>query len=557
MPAASYQLLALPPGAYDVKVELSGFRTAVRQQVTLAVDSSSKLDMTLQIGSLSETVNVTTEVSPLNTTDASLGNVITGQQVRTLPLEANNVVGLLSLQPGAVYIPNSATTDARTGAVQNIDPRSGAVSGSRADQSNVTLDGIDVNDPQFGTAYSSAVRVTLDSLQEFRVSTSNYGADSGRSSGAQVSLVTKSGTNDYHGAANWVQRNTRFSSNDYFLKLSQLQSGEPSVPPKLDKKIFGGALGGPVKKDRLFFFGNYERLTEDSESPVLRNIPSMSMRDGVLIYQCADPAACPATSVQGFSASHDVPAGHHGMTPAELATVDPLGIGPSKSVSDYFSQFPTPNDPGIDGLNLVGYRFAAPLNNAFNTYIGRADFRASPSQTLFGRANFQDDTIVSVPQYPGEAANTTRTVTSRGFAFGWDSVLSSSMVNTFRYGLTQINEKIGGLANRRAGGLPQHRRDRGADGHQLTRHPDQRHRRRHVVDQGIAHLQVRRHRALHARRQLEQLELVPHPAGQRIMGGTASARPTCPARHARSRRVRRATRCRRLPNRAPRPTATR
>ena len=255
-----YQLLALPPGAYDVKVELSGFRTAVRQQVTLAVDSSSKLDMTLQIGSLSETVNVTTEVSPLNTTDASLGNVITGQQVRTLPLEANNVVGLLSLQPGAVYIPNSATTDARTGAVLNIDPRSGAVSGSRADQSNVTLDGIDVNDPQFGTAYSSAVRVTLDSLQEFRVSTSNYGADSGRSSGAQVSLVTKSGTNDYHGAANWVQRNTRFSSNDYFLKLSQLQSGEPSVPPKLDKKIFGGSLGGPVKKDRLFFFGNYERL---------------------------------------------------------------------------------------------------------------------------------------------------------------------------------------------------------------------------------------------------------------------------------------------------------
>jgi hypothetical protein len=442
----TYQLLALPPGTYDVKVELSGFRTAVRQQVTLAVDSSSKLDMTLQIGSLSETVNVTTEVSPLNTTDASLGNVITGQQVRTLPLEANNVVGLLSLQPGAVYIPNSATTDARTGAVLNIDPRSGSVSGSRADQSNVTLDGIDVNDPQFGTAYSSAVRVTLDSLQEFRVSTSNYGADSGRSSGAQVSLVTKSGTNDYHGAANWVQRNTRFSSNDYFLKLSQLQSGEPSVPPKLDKKIFGGALGGPVKKDRLFFFGNYERLTEDSESPVLRNIPSMSMRDGVLIYQCADPAACPATNVQGFSASHDVPAGHHGMTPAELASVDPLGIGPSKPVSDYFSQFPTPNDPGIDGLNLMGYRFAAPLNNAFNTYIGRADFRASGSQTLFGRANFQDDTIVSVPAYPGQPANTTRTVSSRGFAFGWDSVLSSSMVNTFRYGLTQINEKIGGLA---------------------------------------------------------------------------------------------------------------
>src|SRR4051812_35221105 len=268
--AGVYQLLALPPGTYDVKVELTGFRTAIRQQVALAVDSSSKLDLTMQIGSLSETVNVTSEVSALNTTDASLGNVITGQQVRTLPLEANNVVGLLSLQPGAVYVPNSATTDARTGAVLNIDPRSGAVSGSRADQSNVTLDGIDVNDPQFGTAYSSAVRVTLDSLQEFRVSTSNYGADAGRSSGAQVSLVTKSGSNDLHGTGNWVQRSTHFSSNDYFLKLSQLQAGEEDKAPKLDKTIWGGSLGGPVFKDKLFFFGNYERLGEDSETPVLR-----------------------------------------------------------------------------------------------------------------------------------------------------------------------------------------------------------------------------------------------------------------------------------------------
>ena len=214
-------------GSTTSKYELSGFRTAVRQQVQLAVDSASKLDIVAADRCASaKWCNVTAEVSHINTTDASIGNTISGEQVRNLPLEANNVVGLLSLQPGAVYVPNAAVTDSRTGAVLSIDPRSGAVSGGRADQSNVTLDGIDVNDPQFGTAYSSAVRVTLDSLQEFRVSTSNYGADTGRSSGAQVSLVTRSGTNDWHGSANWVQRNTRFSSNDYFLKLSQLQAGE-------------------------------------------------------------------------------------------------------------------------------------------------------------------------------------------------------------------------------------------------------------------------------------------------------------------------------------------
>jgi Carboxypeptidase regulatory-like domain/TonB dependent receptor len=443
--SGTYQLLALPPGDYQVKFELSGFRTAVHDKVTLQVDVASKLDVPLEIGSLSETVNVTAEVAPLNTTDASLGNVITGQQVRALPLEANNVVGLLSLQPGAVYIPNSAMTDAMTGEVLNIDARSGAVSGGRADQSNVTLDGIDVNDPQFGTAYNSAVRVTLDSLQEFRVSTSNYGADSGRSSGAQVSLVTRSGTNDFHGAANWVQRDTRFSSNEYFLKLSQLQAGEESKAPKLDKRIYGGAFGGPIRKDRLFFFGNYERLTEDSETPVLRNIPSLSLRDGVLLYPCADPGQCPATSVNGFTNTHAVPAGYHGMTPAELASVDPLGIGPSQLVSEYFKQYPEPNDPGIDGVNLVGYRFAAPVNNAFNTYIGRVDYRHSNAHTFFGRFNVQDDSIASVPQFLGAPPNTTREVTSRGVALGWDAVLSPSMINTFRYGLTRIEENIAGL----------------------------------------------------------------------------------------------------------------
>src|SRR6185436_20803161 len=100
-------------------------------------------------------------------------------------------------------------------------PRSGAVSGSRADQSNITLDGIDVNDPQFGTAYSSALRMTLDSLQEFRVTTSNYGAEAGRSSGPQVSLITRSGTNQFDGSGYWTFRRTSTSTNEYFLELSQ------------------------------------------------------------------------------------------------------------------------------------------------------------------------------------------------------------------------------------------------------------------------------------------------------------------------------------------------
>jgi carboxypeptidase family protein len=425
----NYQFLALPPGLYSVKVELTGFRTATRDGIELPVDVRTKMDVPMEIGAQTETIEVHSVVSPLNTTDASLGNVITSRQVAALPLEARNVVGLLSLQPGAVYLPNTA----------NTDPRSGSISGSKADQSNVTMDGVDVNDPQYGTAYTSALRMTTDALQEFRVTTSNYGADTGRSSAAQVSLVTKSGTNDFHGSGTYLGRQTKFSSKEYFLGLA----GQDKA--KLDKKIFGGAVGGPILKDKLFFFGNYERLQESSETPVNRAVPSDSMRDGVLIYGCADPGECPATSVQGFTGSHAVPAGYHGMTPAELTAVDPLHLGPSQPALGIFSQYPSPNDPGLDGYNIVGYRFASPIENRFNTYIGRIDYRHSAGQSFFGRFNFQDDAVAEAQQFPGQAPNNTQKVTSHGFALGHDWVLSSNKINTIRYGFTNIIEDSIGL----------------------------------------------------------------------------------------------------------------
>ena len=221
---------------------MTGFKTYIRENVPLRVDSTTQLDAVLPVGALAETVTVIEATPIINTTDASLGNSMTQLQIQQLPLEARNPVGLLSLQTGAVYLPTN-------------DQRSGAVSGARSDQSNVTLDGIDVNDAQWSYAYNTVLRVTPESLQEFRVSTSNYSADLGRSSAAQVSLVTKSGTNNFNGAGYWSHRNTNWSSNEYFLKRSQLAQGLPSQAPKLDKHSFGGALGGPIVRNRFFFFG--------------------------------------------------------------------------------------------------------------------------------------------------------------------------------------------------------------------------------------------------------------------------------------------------------------
>ena len=133
---------------------------------------------------------------------------------------------------------------------------------------------MDVNDQSNGYAFTSVLPTTLDSVQEFRVTTSNYNADQGTGSGAQVSLVTKSGTNGFHGSLYEYLRNTITSANDYFIKLAELQSGEPNTPPKLIRNNFGGFLGGPIQKERLFFFVNYEGHRQREAQSVVRIVPS-------------------------------------------------------------------------------------------------------------------------------------------------------------------------------------------------------------------------------------------------------------------------------------------
>src|SRR5688500_8164444 len=230
-----YLFSAVPPGTYHIEVEVSGFKKASVTNLQAQVDTPSDVNVQLEVGNVSETVTVSSSAeAPLNTTDATIGNTFESRRISELPLNARNVVGLLSLQPGVT--------------------RGGSVNGGRADQANITLDGVDVNEQQRGIdavndeAFASVLRVTPDSVQEFRVITTNANADQGRSSGAQVSLVTKSGTNDWHGLLYEYHRNTITSANDFF-------NNKAGVPrPQLLRNIFGGSLGGPIKRDRAFFF---------------------------------------------------------------------------------------------------------------------------------------------------------------------------------------------------------------------------------------------------------------------------------------------------------------
>lgn len=182
---------------------------------------------------------------------------------------------LLTLQAGVVYTGNRPDIN------RDNDTRSGAVNGARSDRSNVTLDGVDVNDQGNGYAFTSVLPVTLDSVEEFRVTTTNYNADEGRSSGAQVSLVTKSGTNHFHGSLYEYNRNTATSANDWFLKGSEALNGLSNTPPKLIRNIYGGSFGGPLVKDRLFFFANYEGTRQREENSVVRVVPSLGLTNAV------------------------------------------------------------------------------------------------------------------------------------------------------------------------------------------------------------------------------------------------------------------------------------
>ena len=189
----------------------------------LLVNLPTTVNVVLEVGTAAETVEVSAQAQALNTTDASLGNAFNENQVKELPLEGRNVPDLLSLQPGVAYTGNR--TD-----VPTWDTRSGAVNGARSDQSNVTVDGIQVND-QGGHAFTSVLPVTLDSVEEFRVTTSNYNADQGSTSGAQVALVTKSGTDNFHGSAYEYLRNTYTSANDYFVKAGRSTTAKPTELP--------------------------------------------------------------------------------------------------------------------------------------------------------------------------------------------------------------------------------------------------------------------------------------------------------------------------------------
>jgi hypothetical protein len=405
----AYKFPQVPPGPYKVEAQLPGFSTRVAN-VKLQVGQPETLNLELAVGQATDVVSVTAETTTINTQDATLGNPFTEKQVIELPLQTRNVVALLSVEPGVAS--------------------SGQVLGARPDQNNVTLDGANVNDNRGSDGFNSVLQIPLDSVQEFRTTIAGQGADLGHTSGGQVSIVTKSGTNTFHGSLYEYNRNTDFEANDWFSNRAHV------ARPALIRNQYGASFGGPIKKNKLFFFYNWEGRKDRSQSSATANVPSESFKQGIVKVLLKS----------GQTVS---------LTPADVQALDPIGVGENPYIVNLMQSYPSGNNPlgATDkGLNFNQVLFNAPqpLNN--HVQVAKLDYviDGASRHTISVRGTLVGNSSVpgaGLALFPGQAPVQQTLDNSRGISLRYTYVVTPTLVNAFNYGFTRQGTTSTGNSN--------------------------------------------------------------------------------------------------------------
>lgn len=346
--AGRYVFPTVAPGVYNITVTKQGFRTAGFTAVKVEVTKSYDIDAVLEVGEVKETVQVAAGAEvELQKTDSTVGNVIAGSIMPRLPALTRQANELLTLQPLAT--PN------------------GEVAGARADQSTFLLDGIDVTNQSVG-GLGTYVQLPIDSIEEFRVGVANPNAAFGRGAGGQVSVITKHGTSDFHGAAFWYHQNDNLNANTWDNNRLGIKK------PELKDNRFGFAAGGPVLpwREKAFFFLNYEGRRFPRSTQITRLVPTDTLRRGLLRFPDA------SGNIVSYNLASVALCGGGGNQPC-----DPRGLGLSPTVSALWSKLPSGNDSTIgDKLNTIGFRgnVTNPLNNDY--YNARLDYNLTSKWRL-------------------------------------------------------------------------------------------------------------------------------------------------------------------------------
>jgi hypothetical protein len=440
----NYVITPVKIGRYSVSAEAAGFRTEVRQNIVLDVQQAIRLDFSLRVGSVNETANVTGEAPLLDTQDASLGDVVASQQIEQLPLNGRRYTDLATLTAGVTKI-TEGPVDGSSSPSNGNAGGSFSVNGTRGDQNNFILDGIDNNSNDNGDI---SIVSSVDAVAEFKVQTSNYSAEFGRSGGGAVNATTKSGTNQFHGSAWEFLRNEDLDAAQYGFGTAQ-----PKAPHKQNQ--FGATLGGPIVKEKVFFFGDYEGTRIHSATTDIVTVPTHTetlgdfsdllnplVQTGVdglgrpiyqgEIYDPATTRTAPDGSTVRDGFGFDVATG---LPINGQANIIPGGM--SQLGLNYAALFPVVTTPG--GGN---YSVNAPGTNRVDQMDARVDENVSSKMQLFERFSLSQQQRFQQPVFSGIAdggsyGTGNRPLTTRGFVLGSTNVISPTLVNSLRVGFNR------------------------------------------------------------------------------------------------------------------------
>lgn len=396
-----YQAPSLPLGNYEVQAEKEGFQTLIRRGIELTLGREALVNFELQVGSVSQTVEVTGEAPLIETTSSSVAGLVETTQIQNLPLNGRSFDELALLQPAVTL------SRARTGSFQSGFTAKLSIRGARPEQNSFLLDGMDVTGPTNQIPGSvGGQSLGVDTVREFRVETGTFSAQYGRAAGGVISAVTKSGTNELHGTVFEFLRNDNFDAARWETNRAGFKK------PEFKRNQFGFSLGGPVIENKLFFFGGYEALRERLGQTLQGVVPTESVRAG---------------RVANINAAGVI-------TSTDVVTVLPAAV-------PYLNLYPLPNGPifisqtGAVNPNLGDYTLAYSQPTNENYLSGRVDLNLSERDSLFGRYTFDDGTEVA-SNFSGLIETDTGT-RNQYFTVEETHIFSPTLLNTIRLGVNR------------------------------------------------------------------------------------------------------------------------
>ena len=403
-----YRIPNLPPGHYVISVENEGFATFRVTNVELTVDQVLTLDAKLEVTQTKTTVEVNAQAAaPVNLDDATISNVVDSRRMTDLPLILRDPYQLILLSPGVIQ--------------SNTYLGGFSVNGTRERNNNFLLDGVDNNDTDVPGIAGGLNPLNPDSTQEFRVITNNFSPEFGRNNGAIIDVLTKSGTNAVHGDAYWFGRYNALGARDFFNHLPDTPK-DPYV-----RNDFGGSLGGPIRKDKTFWFANYEGQRFVTARTSTSVVPNQAFRTGVFTATEIDSTGQPVTRNIDVS--------------SPTAANNRYGLPLDPTVKDIFALYPSPNGSAVD--NAAGFLFFPTLSRTTqDTLAIKLDHHLTNNHTLSGRyafARFRDPDAFHDDILPGGLGATATRQRTQNLGIDLTSALRPTLVNDLRFGGNRTN----------------------------------------------------------------------------------------------------------------------